>query len=511
MNYGQAYSAGYGNPEAHIQYFRVTNFGPYLNVVFKPAPNLGDAFFSIYRNARLVARVYAFEGVETAPIAVGAGAVTGSASVLILRDGQISDTWYSCIAVARYFESSNSSKVTLAWTWKPEIIGCVDGFSSAWVLNGLTYANTERLTDHQTWGRLLVDFTVAGSDVTVTVKLGATTLATGAGAFPGTIVLAGTLTGSVVIAGGAITQLEQALFARWPAGMQIKRGVVDPPTAVITTVDFNRADTCQYTETTDLTVTTYYYRLQPVSDSGDAGDATDTFAATVNGPPAAPTALAYSSGDAAATIISFTPTPGCSTRAYLQQPAAGFIDLANIAATTAIGVGTITLPAIVGDGTARVIVRAVSGGVEDKNVNTLDLEYDAGLYVNPRPNKPQIDRLSIAVTSGRTLAIRGLYSKQNQHGLATQLQLFYRSATAYGSTYDFTTPIATQALADAGFNSMWTATLNYTFSSNGLYYVTVKAATATGVQSTDYADEVLVDASDVNAGAPTAQIFVSRG
>ena len=84
--------------------------------------------------------------------------------------------------------------------------------------------------------------------------------------------------------------------------------------------------------------------------------------------PAPPTNLAYASGNAAATVLSFTPsaTGGATYRAYLADAIDGVMNLNDIQATALAGANSITLPAITGyPGIAYAIVRAASGGIEE--------------------------------------------------------------------------------------------------------------------------------------------------
>jgi hypothetical protein len=171
---------------------------------------------------------------------------------------------------------------------------------------------------------------------------------------------------------------------------------------------------------------------------------------------------------------------------------------------------TITLPAISGyAGLARVILRATDGGVEEKNLAVLELEFTAaGAYVLPRPNTPQLRVDGIAVTGGLTAGVTALYDPAGEKGVATKLQLFTRTPSG---SYNYAAPADEENLAASGV--LRGASLSKTFAVAGWYYLRVLAATAAGVQS-DPADapERLLWVSAENLPAPAyPRATVSRG
>ena len=266
-------------------------------------------------------------------------------------------------------------------------------------------------------------------------------------------------------------------------------------------------------------------RLTPVSDTGKDGTQSSSDSLTVTGVPAPPTDLAYDSGNAAATVLSFTDsvTAGATYRAYIPQTSYGtFSTLAgsgaqtnfnDIAATAINGVGSITLPAINNyPGIVPVVLRAVSGGNEERNLMTLLLEYDAaGNIVLARPNTPGVLLNRVAVTNSLDASIPCTYDPTDEAGTASKVQLFTRDADDSSSTYDFGTVDAEANLGSA-VNGVKAATISYSFPAAGWYYCKVLAATAADTLS-PAADGVeflmYVSDSTVPAGSLTAEI--SRG
>jgi hypothetical protein len=217
--------------------------------------------------------------------------------------------------------------------------------------------------------------------------------------------------------------------------------------------------------------------------------------------------LAYKSGNAAETKLSFVPssTAGATYRAYLQQIGAAYLDTENIAATAAALATEITLPAITGyAGVARVILRAVSsGGVEEANTMQLALEYDAaGSFVIPRPNTAFIR--SVTVTSGLNASFIIDYDSRGEAGTATTVKVYSR--TPAGS-YNFASADATGTLSGTGTKTA-TATASY---AEGWYYITARAATSGGILGAQSAQEQYVHFSDDVTAAPYGDVIVSRG
>ena len=516
MRYGMPLASGLGSPDNTIEYI---NFDPptaaTVRVYFKARSGYGNAWFGVYNNCILTGNVYAAEGQSLAvnvPLNFGAS----QASINLLRLGHLGDPGYNVVRVARAYEA-DAQRATLTWMWKPGIIGPLSdgGYTSAWALNGLSHTNTSMVSGKLTWSQLSFDMQVSGGIAALTVRNRSTQLATGSGPVGTTLTLSqlngSGVNGTVAIASGAMTTLNASVNLRWPQRMKIKRGTSDPPSTVVATVTFDGLDTASWTEPTDLAASTYYYRLNEVSDTGQDGTDSASYSVTIVGPPASPFALAYASGNAASGItLNFAPssTSGASYHLYLGMPGQQ-MNLNTISATAAAGATQITTPAISGaPGTARVLLRAVTAGVEEKNLGGFDIPLDASdNYIAPAPNKPAIVQSSIGFSSGLALALRGTYSTLSEAGVATQLQLFTRSPSG---SYNFASPAATAALTSTS-SHIKSAPLAYTFGAPGYYYIALLAITAGGIVGA-VSDEILVYASAEAMLPPDlSAIYVSRG
>lgn len=510
---------GYGDPLKHIDFFQVKAEGNNILARFRPnmcSPGRGDEYFGIYRNSKLMRVYFAESNVITDWISISRDPGHTTQFIVIISHGFSGDPANSFPELSRKFELDESQRITARWPWQLHEAGSYDdtnAYTSNWDLSGLEYDETRRVKGWITRGVLDFDLAVSGGNVTVTVRNGQTTLATGTAAVGGTVTLAESnssgVSGSVDVAAGVATTSDLHLLLRWPESMKYKRDSVSPPTTVRKTVNFNEIKEASFTEESDLSAGTYYVRLQPVSDTGDDGDESSITAVVVPGTPEPPTNIAYSSGNAAATVVSWTAsaTAGATYNIYVQQPG-GCMDFDTPTQTEVAGSTQTTLPAISPTtGTAYVVVKALHSGVESRNRNFLALEYDSGAYVAPRPNDCTINRESEDVTSGRSLSIKGTYDSSQEEGTATQLQLFTRTPSG---SYNFASPDNTANL-DNGIRGVKTATLSYTFASNGHYYITMKAVTAGGVQSLNQAAEIPVFVSDANIEAQaTFDISIAR-
>lgn len=506
MIYGSPWSCGWGDPNNMVAYWRAEQSGPYIHFWFTPRSGFGDAYYGIYRDAKFIKAVYV-PGEQTRYVAIPCDSGVTGQSVFALFMGGAADLTLALSNIARVMESDNSPQATIDWTWPSEIMGGwgEGGNTSNWSLAGITYASIIADPGHRTRGYYNLEITVTGSAVSIEIDGGGDVLWSGSGTVGGTVTLSGVGAGSVATT-AYLETCSARLYVRWPASMLVKRS---PSYSTVATVPFNKNDVGHYTDGV-LAAAAYTYKLQPVSDTATNGTLSGGDSGTIPGHPAPPTDLAYDSGDAAATDITWTAstTVGATYNIYIAD-IGGVLNFDDPYAT---GVTSpYTLPPFTGyGGKGYVVVRAVSGGGEEKNTNILTLEYDdAGDYVEPRPNVPQIDGPSESV-SGLTVSLRGIYLMTGEEGAGATLQMFVR--TPNGS-YDFGTPDDEQTLTESPFNqNVLAATCSATLGAAGFYYVTMKAATAGGTISEDYADEILVYVSDSTMDAADEIVVVpSRG
>ena len=520
MRYGSPWGSGWGSPDNMVAYayFRKRNDNSGGILIFKPRANYGNDYFAVGLNARPIENVYAKEGLETkifCPLPWGARTF----AVMPVRIGALSDPKYLISKVLRVYEALQNKRVTLKITFKPKVIEPLlndNAYTSAWTITGLRKnAHTLPVAGHPQWGRMTLTISVSGGVVTLTLKVGTYAVASGSATIlgaPFTVNLTASnssgVTASCTVA-AAVASTDATIDVRWPYSMRVLRDTTDPPTTLRATVLFRGDNVIRWTEPEDLASGTYYYRDQPVSDTGDVGTASSSVSKVITAPPTAPTSLAYSSGNAAAMVLSFlnSATAGATYRAYLPIVIGNQMSLNDIQATKAAGTpsasNTITLPAITGyPGTIPVLVRAVSGGVEERNGNILFLEFDSsGVFIPARPNTPGLQRDSIAITSGLSLAARATYDPTNEKGVATTIQLFKRTPSG---SYNYNSADASGTLASS-VGTLKAANLSYVFASAGYYYVRVLAATAGGVQSPSAdAPELLVFVSAEDMPADTA-------
>jgi hypothetical protein len=349
---------------------------------------------------------------------------------------------------------------------------------------------------------------------TVTLSVYGQAVASGSVTYPGTATLAEAngsgVSGTVVVGAAAADLADGVLTVRFPAEVEILRGTSDPPTVEVASVAFSGADAAIWTEPADLAAATYYYRVRYVSDTGETGTASASLTAAIPGPPAPPTSLAYASGTAAATVLSFvkSTTPGATYRAYLQEPDQNYMAMNIIAATAPADSVSITLPAISGyAGWARVVLRAVLAGVEEQVGAALEIEYDAGgARVAARPG-PCTLALS-GVAAGGVASFDGAYDPDGGVGVAATLKLFSRLA---GGSYDYGSPVDSAALT-VGASGIATATLDHTSAGADVRYYVARAATVAGLLSETDSNEVTVRRDDTAPAAPAAAaVSVSRG
>jgi len=515
MRFGCPHAAGLGSPELAVEYLKLEQIRGTWRARWKPRSGWGAAWFGIYNNAIKQEHILAPEGVEQiTPILPNVGK---DLSVLVLRLGPNAgwpDADYS--RVARTFESAEARRATLFWKWEPDEVGSIDDaetYTSSWALTGIKRSNTLPESGHRLWTYLTFSLDVTGGNVTVTVSRDGQTVCSGTGATGGSITLTAQnssgISGSVTVAGGAVDVSSAKLFFRWPKEMKILRGISDPPSSVAHTYPYDEADEVTWTEPTNLAAGTYYYRIQPVSETGDDGTVSASKSTLIPGTPEPPTNVAYASGNAGAVTINFTPstTPGATHRAYASN-VGGVLDPFTAVATAAAGATSITLPAITGSpGYAYVVIRAVNGSDEDKNASgTVELEFDSGgTYIPPRPNAPEIALESIVITSGRSLAVTGVYPVLDEKGVATELRLYARDPGG-----SFGAALATGALS-AARDGLKTASISYTFPSNARKFIILKAATSGGTLGDASAEVRLYPTDSDMPAASNFEAKVSRG
>jgi len=489
MIFGSGFAGGFGDPENFLYFLSVTQdfLGSGVNVYFIPSTGFGNQYFGVYLNAGLLKSVYVKEGESSGSIVVSPEAGITNQTVTVLAQGLAQ--FLDQTNVVRYMETPSADAVHIQFTWPYETLGAVDNLGNylSWFsvasLTGVDIFRTAS-TIYQTRRTLPVNTVVAGSNISITITSDiGDVLSTGSGAFPGFIAMSGTLSGSIYISAGAATKAG-TIGLRWPQSATIKRSG-----SPIGSVVFNQVNTAEYVDP-KLTAGTYPYLIECVSDTGVNGTDTSPVSVTVGAPPYPVTSLAYASGNASALVLSWVPsvTTGATYNVYVMPYTAHHMDLHNPTTTAIAGSTGITLPAVSAyPGRVYVLVRSVKSGVEEKNIGNLIIELDAsGNVVLPRPNNAEVQ--SYTVTTGNLLTMIGSYTFTGEIGVATQLQLFSR---AVGGSYNFASPDSVGALGSPLTANTKAATMTATYP-DGALYVTVKAVTAAGVQSSAYPSDTLI-------------------
>jgi len=503
MFLGQQFGA-FGRPDNHVKNLEVVTTANGARVRIEAAENLGDAYYQVYINNVYSGAVWCPEGLNSDWVNVIVP-TAGGASVVVFRAG--SNPIFDNSQFASFVEEA-PRQVTATWVWTYESLGTVDDTKlTNWITAGLRKIQTLPAS-LATRGAVPVSLVVSGG--TATVNLG--TIASGSGAVGTTVTLTAInnsgVSGSVDVAADAVTA-SSTFAARWPESMRVLRDTTSPPSTVIETVKYNGDDTGLKVDGDILDIDTYYYAFQAISDTDDIGDQSAPVAIAVTGAPEAPSDLAYTSGNAAATTIGWTvsPTAGATYNVYLQQIGDLFMNGETPTQTLVAGSTSTILPAITGyAGRAQVLVRAELGGIEELNGDFLLLDYDSsGDYISKRPNVPAIR--SVTVSSGLSIDVSATYTIDDEKATADALQLFVRTPTG---VYDFTTP-DTSGTLNASIGGVRSGSISAVMVADGWYYVTLKTATSGGVQCDGDAPEVAVYISDDNLSAPVGEFTLSRG
>lgn len=145
---------------------------------------------------------------------------------------------------------------------------------------------------------------------------------------------------------------------------------------------------------------------------------------------------------------------------------------------------TDTLDAIASNftGIRYIVVRAVYGGVEEGNNNVLQIEYDNGVVVLPRPNAPYIS--GDITVDGLDLTVPYALQAVDSPGVPYEIQIFIQTANPAVTPFNYASPDATAVLPTQLGNS-YNSTITVTAGIAGAYYVALKTATAGGTLSSN--------------------------
>jgi hypothetical protein len=335
---------------------------------------------------------------------------------------------------------------------------------SSWSITGVKrFFNCDPCRLRPTWGEVeIILSTAAGVHTLSLYNEAGDLLAQGSRTGDGSITLAeqndSGISGSVTLTySGDITE-NVYLIARFPASYQIHYkstgafvGGDFPRTAEATKNDDGRAEEFTW-RSAALAAGTYHVLIRAVDENGNVSTNVGGDPVTVYAPPAAPGAPAYSSGNSTNTVISFaaSATSGATYNIYDSMATAELKDLETPDYTHIAGTGTLTqaLAALAANytGMRYVIVRAVKSGVEEANMQTLALEYAAGVYVPPRPPRPKPSGL--VTSAGLVLTVPVTINRLNEKVAPALLQLFLASG-GEEADFNFAAPDGSVAVASA--------------------------------------------------------------
>jgi hypothetical protein len=459
-----------------------------------------EGTFGVFINGNKAKTFYSSNSAMAGPVIVPS--VGGRQSVQIIRMGSSGDVAMGL--VARTEEAGTADRVTLQWVWPVDYFGASNSASdlSSWAFSGLSQGES-LLTpgDKRTRGTMQYSLVVVAGTATLTLRANNQTVASGSASVGGSLTFTGdTVSGSVSVGGGAANESGD-LYFRSPKNVHILRGGVDVGTAVN-----SGGYDVRWTESAALAPATYQYSLYAVSDTDVSGNASANTAITVYGPPEPATSLAYVSGSASNTTVGWysSPTANCTYNLYVQSVDSPYLDLND---PTAIGSGSNTASgiAITGyPGIARILLRAVKSGVEEREGTMAEIEYDAvGQYVPPRPNTPALGQVSI---SGNIVSAEAILFTAGQDIAANSAQLFYRTTSG---AYNFASPLGSSVYGSESNRSRVATPSGVIFDGPGLYYITCKSST-NGTQSAGYADELLIMISDSPTAPPDFAAYATR-
>lgn len=497
MNTGDPTSVAPGENEHHVDTFDllVNSTGRGARLTVRAAAGYGNNHWAVVVDERIQNIIFLPEG-ELVEIDV---LFSLDQSIHIVSLSPLG-SWDSDVDIdvtqdQRNFESDKGKSAIITWD---AVIEEIESFNDLQQLSNLVLTGLRRFTNART---LLGKSTQAALDIQITDVAGTRTvilsisgfvIASGSRVGDGTITLTASNNSGIIapssvdIVYSADVTLAAGAFAaiRWAASYEVHVAVQPtisfPRTAEKIILDDGKAN--NFAAVIDnLGAGTFDYVIRAVTDSGTVGTNTAVLGSfIVPGRPEAPGTPVYASGDNTNTVLDFlaSTTGGATYRAY-DSVLGEATNFEVIAATAGAGGGTlsINMPSIgAAAGIRRIVVVAVSGGIEDAERKAVEVEYDAaGVVVTPRPNVPGFRLESI---SGRTIKVRWYYDPSDALDVATVTQLFI---FAEGATPVFTTPDATSAIA-AGVG-IQTGTFEFTVGSDAWFNWLVKAATAAGIQS----------------------------
>jgi hypothetical protein len=371
---------------------------------------------------------------------------------------------------------------------------------SGWSISGLRrFVNCSPVGARTNWSKLRCVLSDSAGTRTVYIDYGSTTLASGSRVGDGAITLSSVDSGvsgsvSVTYTGDYSGQV----YCAWPAAYAIHyttgtgfTGTDFPRTPDATVYDDGQSNT-HYYHTSVLPAATWYIVVHQVDEAGNesTGLTGGGSTAVTYGPPARNTGLAYVTGDATNTQVTFSGGSG-ATGFLLYDSHSGVMDL-NAPTSTLSNSGATVLTGIAAaySGYRYIIVRSLVGGIDDGNSNQLRIEYSGGAVVLPRPPAPGVSP-TVGI-DGRTMTIPVSVSLAEYDAMPAYIEI-YLWDVATGS-FISGSPAVTGTIATGTMliGTEIVTTVAVTAPDDGQYYFLARSVTSGGIASsnTDYVGPV---------------------
>ena len=291
--------------------------------------------------------------------------------------------------------------VSAIWDWTVDIIDPPDFSTITDVeISGLNRGLTQS-TDVLTRGLITMIVSRVVNDVTVCLYDKTSSLiAEGTATMNGPTVLtlaesnSSGVQGTMTVADNLFPTSTFPIEARWPDAMYVYRN-----SQIVAKVGFDGGTSGRWIEPAALDAGLYHYTLAAMSDTDELGLESTSQDITILVEPEPVENLAYLSGSTPTTILEFDPseTVGAIYNLYVRKPSALSFDTSTPVQTLPAGSTSVEVAISEYPGTVVFLIRAETDGLEEKNLNTLELEYDsAGDIVSPRQNIPEVRAVSVS-------------------------------------------------------------------------------------------------------------------